>query len=228
MSAESEDPERAIRRVARVLSLAVVPFARFDLPPAAERPTDQPLIWAPNHRSIFDILVGLVCLQRIGVSASFLVNARYFERRWGGALLTKVGAIPVDLDNGGLAAIAAAARRLREGRSVVIMAEGRLVQHRERQRLGIGELSPGVVIIARRAEVPIIATAIVGSDDVWPIGRRFPRIRIGARSTVRVRLSRPIVVTGRPREALAELTTILSDLVLATEASTARAPLENG
>lgn len=208
--------QRRVRWIAQTLSLAITPFVKFDLPPAEQRPTTFPVLWAPNHRSMFDAVAGLVGLHRLGCTASFLVNARYFESRVVGRLLALIGAIPVDPQGGGRTALGIAAQRLRDGVSVVIMAEGRLVEPAARDG-GIGELMPGATLLARRAGVPIVPTALIGTDAVMPIGRRTPRISLRRRHRIVVRLGEPVTVSGRSREALPQLTARLSALVTEAE-----------
>jgi 1-acyl-sn-glycerol-3-phosphate acyltransferase len=198
------------------MSLAVIPFVKIDLPPAEQRPTESPVLWAPNHRSMFDAVVGLVGLHRLGYTASFLVNARYFESPLVGRLLAMIGAIPVGRGGEGRKALTVAADRLRDGVDVVIMAEGRLVRPESRCG-GIGELMPGATMLAKRAGVPIVPTALIGTDAVWPIGGRTPRISLGRRHRIVVRLGTPIAVDGRSREALPQLTANLSSLVTQAE-----------
>jgi 1-acyl-sn-glycerol-3-phosphate acyltransferase len=208
---------RGFTQMARILSVAVTPFVRFDLPSIEERPTQVPVLFAPNHRSMFDIVVGLVGLHRMDLSAAFLVNGKYFKAGWMRRILSTIGALPVDLDGPPLQALATAWEALRDGQSVVIMAEGRVVSSEQRSEVGIGPIEPGVVMIARRAKVPIVPAALIGADDVLPPGRRLPRVRLGRRHCVLVRFGSPIVVKGRPRESVADVHTALSALVMSAD-----------
>lgn len=211
----------AFRVTGAVLSAIASPFVRFDLPPAHQHPTTRPVIWAPNHRSMFDIFVGVIGLQRMGDEASFFVNARYFDVPIGGRLLRALGALPVDVEGSGVKAIGAGVESLSGGRDLVIMAEGRLVSPDERDG-GIGSLATGVGVLAKRAGVPVIPVAMIGTDQVLPIGRRFPRLRFGRRRLVLVRCGEPVMIGGRAREGIAALRDALSDLVLAAEAEHAQ------
>lgn len=215
------DSTRGFRLVGAILSALVSPFVRFDLPPSAALPTAHPVLWAPNHRSMFDTAVGLIGLYRLGFVASFFVTASYFETPVVGRLLTMIGAIPVEAEKGALRAISLGVERLRAGNDLVIMAEGKLVAPEDRQN-GIGPLEPGVTVLARRASVPVVPTALIGADDILPVGARFPRLRVGRRRTMLVRFGQPIPVDGSAREALDELAQRLSELVLEAEAEHAR------
>lgn len=166
---------------------------------------------------MFDTAVGLVGLYRMGYEASFLVNAGYFDTPIAGRLLKKIGAIPVEPEGGALQALTDAAKALRAGRNVVIMAEGKLVRPEERQN-GIGDLEPGVTMLARRTGLPIVPAALIGADLILPIGHRLPRISLRSRRTVVVRFGAPMMVTEKPREAVKELSRRLAKVVAEAEA----------
>ncbi|MEM9651757.1 MAG: lysophospholipid acyltransferase family protein [Actinomycetota bacterium] len=209
------DRSRSFRRFGRVFSALAVLFVRIELPPVGQRPgPDQtPVIWAPNHRSMFDTMLGLIGLYRMGYVAGFFVTERYFQgtlTRW---LLTRIGAIPVAGDGAGARrTIAEGVARLEAGLNLVIMAEGRLVDPDERTR-GIGPLEPGVTILAKRAGRPIMPAALIGTDEMLPPGNRFPRIRLGRRRVLLVRFGDPIAPDGRSRQVLDDLTEALAALV---------------
>lgn len=211
------DTKRGFSRIGRLFSILVRPFIRFDLPSTDDDEMNSPVIWAPNHRSMFDTVVGLVGLYRMGRTASFFVAAGYFDSKLIGRLLGAIGAIPVTADSSALKTLNTGVEHLRAGNDLVIMAEGRLVGERDR-RNGIGELESGIIVLARRASVPIVPTALIGADEILPIGSRIPRIRFGRRRLVVVRFGSPLVIEGKTREAKADLTADLGNLVVATEA----------
>lgn len=211
----AERAETNFALVAGVLSVLIAPFVRFDLPPDGERPSELPVLWAPNHRSMADAVVGLVGLHRMGYAASFFVNAEYFDRFAVGRFLALIGAIPV-ASGRTLTAMSAGAGALRAGRSVAVMAEGRVVAPEDR-RDGIGDLEAGVTVLARRTGVPIVPAAIIGTDALLPLDRRMPAVRLRSRHPIVVRFGPPLTVTGRPREALTELRRRLSEVVIEAE-----------
>ena len=170
---------------------------------------------------MLDAFIGAAGLYRMGDSASFFVNGRYFDVPVAGSLLRAIDAIPVDLDNPGFGSLGAGIDHLRAGRSVVIMPEGRLTSRGERGDKGIGPLQPGVAVLARRVGVPVVPVAIVGTDLVLPPGRRTPAVRAGRRQRVVVRYGQPMEITGRPRDGMTELADRLSALVATAEADLA-------
>lgn len=211
------DPAAAansFRRIGRLCSWLAVPFLRID-GPSDDRATPDPIIWAPNHRSMFDTFLGLIVLYRMGRTAAFFVTERYFASPIIGRLLLRAGAIPVDPDDP-RALLADGARCIDAGISLVIMAEGRLVAPDERVG-GIGPLQPGVAVLAKRLGVAIQPVAMIGSDDVWPIGRRTPRVPLLRRQRLLVRFGEPIAATGRSRDLLASVQAALARLVTSAE-----------
>jgi len=207
--------DRSFHRFGRAFSLLAVPFLEIDLPPRHQWPTG-PVIWAPNHRSMFDTFLGLIALHRMGFTAGFLVTHRYFENPMVGALLERIGAIRVDASSeGARRLIADGIARLEAGGNLVIMAEGRLVPAEERVE-GIGPLEPGVAVLAKRAGVPIQPVAMIGTDELLPASATVPRVRLGRRRLL-VRFGPPITPDGRSRQMLDTLTAELSALVTSAE-----------
>jgi len=69
---------------------------------------------------------------------------------------------------------------------VVIMPEGRVMPPEGRPE-GVGPPGAGIGILAARSAAPLALCAITGTDEVWPLGRRCPRPRLGhRRPTIRV------------------------------------------
>lgn len=198
-----------------------MPFLRIDTPSTTDRIAPSPVIWAPNHRSMFDTFLGLIALHRLDRTAAFFVTDRYFERPLIGRLLRRAGAIPVDPERP-RELFTEGARCIDAGINLVIMAEGRLVPETERTG-GIGELRPGVAVLAKRLGVPIQPVALIGADAVWAPGEHRPAFSILRRQRLTVRFGEPIPSTGRSRELLARLQTSLSSLVQHSEAGHDRA-----
>ncbi len=156
------------------LRLTTPLVVRWDLPPVLT--VKAPAIFVGNHRSIFDIVVGVRYFGHFGASPRILVAGRYFSHPLYGRLLRLMGAIPVN--GSGLAALKEALASLEAGESVVIMPEGRVISLPERDG-GVGIPASGVGLLAVRSGVPMGLCGITGSEFVWPPGER------------RIRLSRP-------------------------------------
>lgn len=159
-------------------------MARWDIPEVA--PVPAPAIFAGNHRSLFDIVVGFRLFRNFRSSVHIVVARRYFDHWLMGRLLRAGGCIPMGTGRQALTGIKACLEALERGETVVIMPEGRVIPPGERAR-GVGRQEAGIGVLAARSTVPLALCAITGTDEVWPLGRRFPRLRLGrARPTVRV------------------------------------------
>lgn len=154
-------------------------------------PMDGPVILASNHRSFIDSVVIPLTSPR---QVAFLAKAEYFtgtgvkgwiSREW----FEGVGSIPVNRDDARAAqqSLDAALAHLRGGGAFGIYPEGT----RSRDgRLYRGRT--GVAWLALEARCPIVPVGLQGTQDIQPVGARFPR-----RAKVRVEFGRPIEVAGR-------------------------------
>jgi 1-acyl-sn-glycerol-3-phosphate acyltransferase len=156
-------------------------------------PTTGGAILAGNHLSVADeLFLGAVVPRHI----AFWAKAEYFAGKGVSGLFIKglmhgLGAIRVER-GGGRAALTAfdgAIPVLRSGDVVAVYPEG--------TRSADGRLyrgRTGVARLAVAAGVPIIPVGTLGTDELQPIGRSFPKIR---RGKVVVRFGKPIETAGR-------------------------------
>ncbi|MFC5993396.1 lysophospholipid acyltransferase family protein [Pseudonocardia hispaniensis] len=149
-------------------------------------PEAGPAILASNHLAVVDsFFLPLLVPRRI----TFLAKREYFiEPGLTGWLkkqfFTGVGQVPVDRSGGSAArdAMDTAVRLLRAGRLLGIYPEG--------TRSPDGRLYKGKTGVARmalEAQVPVIPVAMIGTDQVNPIGSRMWRPR-----PVHVRIGEPL------------------------------------
>lgn len=137
---------------------------------------------ASNHLSMCDSLFLPVMTRR---RVSFLAKSEYFtgsgpKGRAKAFFVRATGLIPLDRADAGAAAAALATgvRAVRRGRLLVVYPEG--------TRSPDGRLYRGKTGVARMAisaRVPVVPVAMVGTDQVQPIGRVWPRL---ARVSVRI------------------------------------------
>ena len=146
-------------------------------------PGEGPVILAANHLSFIDSFFIPLVVKRPVV---YLGKADYFDSwrtRW---FMRIAHVIPVRREDGTAseAAINTGIRALREGRIVGIYPEG--------TRSPDGRLYRGKTGVARmavEARVPVIPVGVTGTDEVMPIGRRFPKLKGGK---VQVQFGRPL------------------------------------
>ncbi|MCG5530920.1 AMP-binding protein [Halorhodospira halochloris] len=161
-------------------------FFRWYCPLEVERvdqvPLFEPVVLAPNHRSIMDSpalgsTLPYARLERIywgGFTGILFKNAgvRYFSRS------TQV--LPVDPRAGARTSLALGAAALQRGYGLVWFPEGRRAPSNE-----VLQFQPGVGLLLQAHPVPVVPVWIEGTEQAMPIGRRWPRpgklrIRFGA------------------------------------------------
>ena len=93
-----------------------------------------------------------------------------------GRLIRSLNAFPVKRHTADLAAIKEALRRLKAGRLLLLFGEGTRTPDGR-----IAPLQPGIVMLARKAKVPVIPVVIDGAFEAWPRSHkicRFGPIRV--------------------------------------------------
>ena len=144
-------------------------------------PRKGPAILAGNHLSFIDsIFLPLVLRRRI----TFVAKAEYFEDPKTAWFFRAVGQIPIKRGGG-----SQSRRALDTARDVLL--EGRLFGiYPEGTRSPDGRLYKGHTGVARLAVdtgAPVIAVAMIGTEEIQPIGRKPRPFR-----TVQVRFSEPM------------------------------------
>ncbi len=128
-------------------------------------PREEPAVFACNHASQSDILV---LYQALPIQFRFLVKKELFKIPLLGIAMRWAGYIPVDRLARGKAALRSlqkAVEKIKKGTSIVIFPEG--------TRSPDGRLRPfkiGGMLVAAKAECPIVPVAISGSHRVFPKG----------------------------------------------------------
>ena len=164
-----------------VVKAILFPFLALVFRPWAEGtenvPREGPAILASNHLSFSDHFFGPLPLPR---KVTFLAKAEYFTGRGLKGLVSKaffrgVGQIPVDRAGG-----AASERALATGLRV-LAGGGLLGIYPEGTRTPDGRLyrgKTGVARLALESGAPVVPTAMVGTFELMPPGRLWPRLRI--------------------------------------------------
>ena len=193
-------PERVLAFLARLFRLLSAPFVRYDVRGGACAPDIDVGIIAANHRSMFDVVAGLVCLHEFRKYPRLLIERQYVEHGVLGVLSRGIGAIPVDRDGDGGRALDAAWAALDDGIPILVMPEGRL--HRDTDPSTTGPGRTGVSRLATKGGHPVVPAALVGTDRVVPPGARLPRLNPFRRKVVVCQVAdEPLWLTGDDHRA---------------------------
>jgi 1-acyl-sn-glycerol-3-phosphate acyltransferase len=130
-------------------------------------PPEGACLITPNHITYADpIWITIPILRRI----YYMAWDKPFEIPGLGFLMRTFGAFPVSLDAVDASAHRSANDLLRTGQALVIFPEG--------GRTKTGRLMPfkmGAFRLALTHGVPIVPVTINGAEEIWPVGKMFPR-----------------------------------------------------
>lgn len=158
-------------------------------------PRDGPLLLAANHISYLDPLALAYVADRVGRRVRFLAKAELFENRWLGAVLCKLGQIPVQRGTADASgALDAARRALAEGQCVVVFPEGTISRDFDPMA---GKT--GVARLARASGAPVLPVGLWGTHRVITAGRK-PSWRPGIAVSAAVGDVMSVPPSGNPRE----------------------------
>ena len=146
-------------------------------------PTEKGCILASNHRSNLDPFVLNTVSPR---PIFFMAKQELFRIPLFGWFIKKAGAIPVKRNKRDIGALKKAVNLLNEGYCIGIFPEGTRAKPGEFRKP-----QSGVGLIVSKTDSPIIPIRIEGTDLVYPIGSKFPKI---GKSTIRVKIGKPVTV----------------------------------
>ena len=129
-------------------------------------PATGPALLIANHQSFLDpLLVGL-CARRPLV---YLARKTLFRNPYFAFMIRSLNAVPIDQDGIGKDGIRTILDQLQLGKAIVIFPEG------ARTEDGLMHpLKPGIHLLIKRAQAPIIPVGIAGAYDAFPIWRPYP------------------------------------------------------
>jgi 1-acyl-sn-glycerol-3-phosphate acyltransferase len=151
-----------------------------------ERFPPGPAVVVANHPSALDpMFIAAALPERV----LFIAAAEFLSLRIVGWVMRAYGCIPVRRGEADSTAIREAMAVLAAGVKVGVFPEGRVSPQP-------GLLRRGAALIAGRAQVPVLPVAVLGSDRVFPLGARWPRL-----ARVTVRFGPPLPASGPGRDA---------------------------
>jgi 1-acyl-sn-glycerol-3-phosphate acyltransferase len=128
-------------------------------------PATGPVIVACNHVSYLDpVVLGIGFVRPV----TYLAKKQLFAIPVLGPIIAALGAYPLDREAGGVAAVRAALRALKEGRCVGIFPEG------TRNLTGQAEEKGGAALLGALSGAPVVPAAIAGTRHARP----FHEIRV--------------------------------------------------
>lgn len=200
---------KRFRRVAFVFRLVRPLFATVDVKFVSSKPVPgTPVIFVANHRSFFDIPVGFEFFRELGFAPQVAVHRRFFNNRVLGALLRYFGAVPVGKGDG-KTWVDGAAVELAAGRSIALMPEGKITA----AGTHVGQLRSGVMHLADQSGAVVVPIGVTGTDEVWPLGRALPRLRL-RRANIRARIGAPMSTQDTPPDQFVDtLADVLAELI---------------
>ncbi len=150
-------------------------------------PAKGPLLVAANHINFVE--VPIMYLHLLPRPLTGFVKAQNWEKPFFRWLFNLWGGIPLHRGEADMAAMRAGMAALAEGKILTVAPEG--------TRTGDGRLiqgHPGIVLLALKANVPILPVAYHGSEQFW---NNFKRLR---RTDFNIRVGRPFrLEPGRVR-----------------------------
>jgi 1-acyl-sn-glycerol-3-phosphate acyltransferase len=168
-------------------------------------PRSGPALLIANHQSFLDpVLVGLAARRRV----TFLARKTLFKHWTFRLIAGGLNPVPVNQEGFAREGLKTILDQLERGRAVGIFPEG------ERTSDGqMHEFRPGIHLLIKRIEMPIVPVGIAGTFEAWPRWRPFPipapLFLPAGKGTMAVAIGRPIssaCLREKPREqVLAEL-----------------------
>src|SRR5437016_672473 len=159
-------------------------------------PKNGPALLIANHQSFLDPdLVGIAARRHL----CYLARKTLFRHRAFAWLIRSLQAVPIDQEGIGIDGIRDILEQLQVGRAVLVFPEG------ERTHDGlIHPLRPGIALLIKKSQAPVVPIGIAGAYEAWPRQRAFP---IPAPIFLPAQRGKIAVSIGRPLDGrqLAEL-----------------------
>ncbi|MDQ1655061.1 MAG: hypothetical protein QOD41_144 [Cryptosporangiaceae bacterium] len=180
---------------------------RFDITGTEHIPREGGAVMVINHTGYLDFTFAGLAAQPAGRLVRFMAKESVFRHPVSGPLMRGMKHIPVDRE-AGTASFRAALTALKSGEIVGVFPEATISQSFE-----LKEFKSGAIRMARSAGVPVLPTAIWGSQRVWTKGRpkNFGRSHIAI--SVAVGEPLPVPPKSKPDELAAELQIRMEDLL---------------
>jgi len=131
-------------------------------------PVEGGVLLVCNHQSYFDPIIATLALPR---ECHYMARHTLFQNPWFRRLIESLNAFPVKRGTADVGAIKETLRRLKAQQLVTTFPEATRTTDGS-----LGSMVPGVVLLARKARVPLVPTLILGAYECWPRNARWPRL----------------------------------------------------
>lgn len=129
-------------------------------------PREGGVILVCNHQSFLDPVLATQALPR---ECHYMARDTLFANPRFRGLIESLNAFPVKRGTADIGAIKETLKRLKAGALVTIFPEATRTPDGQVQ-----PMQPGVVLIARKARVPLVPTLILGAFEAWPRSAKLP------------------------------------------------------
>ena len=137
-------------------------FFRIEVKGKYNIPKEGGVIIASNHLSNLDpVVLGVASPRRL----NFLAKEELFRNQLFSRFIKSLGAIPLKREKRDISAVKKAYKILKREEVLVIFPQG--------SRIFKGKIYPGVGFLAKKANVPVVPTKILGTDKILPPGKGF-------------------------------------------------------
>ena len=137
-----------------------------------------------NHVSYLDPpILGFTISKKLNKKMHYLAKIELFRPFFSRAVHKLLEAIPIDREKRDKSWIKTAKKYIKRGHMVGVFPEG---GRSKDNKLGRGKT--GVIRLALAAKAPVVPVGITGTYDLWPINKKFPRIK----KIARINIGKPI------------------------------------
>lgn len=146
-----------------------------------------PFVILSTHQSFLDpVIVGFTCPHPV----RYMARSSLFRNPLFSLLIRAYGAFEIERNSADFRALKKTLQFLKKGESVLLFPEGtRTMDGR------VGRMKPGGLLVAAKADVPVLPAVIEGAFQVWSRNNKLPRFFL----PIRIYYGKPIKVT--PQEA---------------------------
>src|SRR5262245_47164414 len=138
----------------------------FRVEGARNIPPAGPALLIANHQSFLDPpLLGIAARRHL----TYLARDTLFINPIFGWFIRSVGAVPIDQEGFARQGLKTIMDQLRQGKAVLVFPEGERTPHGE-----MLPLKPGIMLLIKRVQTPIIPVGIAGAFDAYPRSKVLP------------------------------------------------------